>query len=194
VPPRNEPESEPDLLCVGALIRDERHRVFVHRRSPTRKLFPGLWDVVGGHVDPGETVEQALAREIEEETGWMLRTVQARLPTWDWEVDGVRRREFDFLVEVDGDLRRPRLEAGKHDLYDWVGPDNLDLMLVGRTDGDRRLRDVVAMAVRTRLTERLCLVPAGPEHSWETEGVGTWMAYDRTTGELIGRRRSARPG
>lgn len=147
--------------CVGALIRDRRGRIFVHRRSPDRRLFPGIWDIVGGHVEPGETAPEALAREIEEETGWRLRRIEACVADWQWEYDGVVRRELDFLVEVDGDLGSPRLEAGKHDAYDWVGPDNLDLMMVGRTDGDRRLRDIVARAVRTRLTGRLRLEPIG---------------------------------
>jgi RimJ/RimL family protein N-acetyltransferase len=75
------------------------------------------------------------------------------------------RLERDYLVEVDGDLDAPRLEIGKHDAYAWVGADNLDLMMEGRIDGDRRLRDLVAKAVRTRLTERLRLEPLGPEHA-----------------------------
>lgn len=149
------------VLCVGALIRDGRNRVFVHRRSPTRRLLPGTWDVVGGHAEPGETPEQALAREIEEETGWRLRRIEARLTDWQWEHQGVTRQEFDYLVEVDGDLAAPRLEEGKHDAFDWVGPGNLDLMMAGRTDGDRRLRDIVARAARTRLTPRLRLDPVG---------------------------------
>jgi hypothetical protein len=39
------------------------------------------------------------------------------------------------------------------------------LMMEGRTDGDRRLRDIVAKAVRTRLTGRLRLEPIGLEHA-----------------------------
>ena len=207
---------------MGALVRDSRNRVFVQRRSASRTLLPGTWDIVGGHVEPGETPEQALARELWEETGWRLRRIEARLADWEWEHQGVVRRELDYLVEVDGDLSAPRLEPGKHDAYAWVGPDNLDLLLEGRRDGDRRLRDLVAKAVRTRLTERLRLEPVGVEHAddrwrlhqdqqvaawfgtrltaqaayrwaargwrgWELDGVDKWMAYDRETGELIGR-------
>jgi RimJ/RimL family protein N-acetyltransferase/ADP-ribose pyrophosphatase YjhB (NUDIX family) len=159
--------------CVGALIRDEHNRVYVHRRSPDRRLLPGVWDVVGGHLEPGESPEQALAREIEEETGWTLDRIEAVIAEWEWDVDErhsadpatrFRRYERDYLVEVQGVLAAPRLEASKHDAFAWVGPDMLDLMMVGRTDGDRRLRDIVAKAVRTRLTERLRLEPIGPEH------------------------------
>lgn len=150
------------VACVGALIRDDRNRVYVHRRSASRRLLPGTWDVVGGHVETGETPEQALAREIAEETGWRLRRIEAQTADWEWFHDGIVRRELDYLVEVDGDLSAPRLESGKHDAHAWLGPDNLELMMAGRLDGDRRLRDIAARAVRTRLTSRLRLEPIGP--------------------------------
>ncbi|ADB29231.1 NUDIX hydrolase [Kribbella flavida DSM 17836] len=152
-----------EVDCVGALIRDARQRVYVHRRTAERRLLPGIWDIVGGHLEAGETPEQALAREVEEETGWTVREVLAPVADWEWEYAGRVRRELDFLVAVDGDLERPRLEQGKHDAGAWVGPDDVELLMVGRTDGDRRLLDIVAHAVRIRLTERLRLEPVrGP--------------------------------
>lgn len=211
-----------DVTCVGALIRDARNRVYVHRRTTRRRLLPGTWDIVGGHVEDGETPEDALAREIEEETGWTLRHAEALVAEWEWEMDGVVRHELDYLVEVDGDLGRPRPEDGKHDAYAWIGPADLELMMAGRADGDRRLLDVVAKATRTRLTDRLRLEPIGLEHvddiwrlhqydeiaawyegkwsrerartsvarraeGWRTDGVQKWIAYDRVSGELVGR-------
>src|SRR5579875_608299 len=182
------------VSCVGALIRDGRDRVYVHRRSDSRRLLPGTWDVVGGHVEPGETPRQALAREIEEETGWRLRRIEAQLADWEWAHEGVTRRELDYLVEVDGDLGAPRLEEGKHDPYAWVGRDNLDLMMQGRRDGDRRLRDIVARAARIRLTDRLRLEPAGRWHAgdlWrlhQDPAVAPW--YDGRWTVLTAQRRA----
>jgi RimJ/RimL family protein N-acetyltransferase len=200
------------MPAVGALIRDERNRVYARRQS-----FPGSWDIVGGRVEPGETGEQALARHIERQTGWRLRHIEAAIADRDRAVGGVLGRETDFLVEVDGNLACPRPETG----FCWVGPDSLDVLMEGR-DGDRRLRDIVARAVRTRLTPRLRLSPLGPWHAddlwrlhndegvaawfggrrtvamiadraargaegWERDGVNNWMAYDRGSGELVGR-------
>ncbi|GAA0574289.1 hypothetical protein GCM10009534_05220 [Kribbella sandramycini] len=119
--------------------------------------------MVGGHLESGETPEEALRREVEEETGWTVGEILATVADWEWEHEGRVRREVDYLVTVDGDLERPRLEVGKHDRSAWVGPGELELLMEGRTDGDRRLRDVVAHAVRTRMTERLRLEPVtGP--------------------------------
>jgi mutator protein MutT len=149
--------------CVGALIRDEQHRVYVQRRTAERRLLPGIWDIVGGHLEAGETPEQALAREVEEETGWKVRDILWTITDWEWEYEGRVRREIDYLVTVDGDLTHPRLEEGKQDAAAWVGPGDLELLMVNRTDGDRRLRDIVAHAVRTRFTDRLRLEPlTGP--------------------------------
>ncbi|MEV6287960.1 GNAT family N-acetyltransferase [Kribbella sp. NPDC051770] len=150
-----------EVDCVGALIRDGEQRVYVQRRTLERRLFPGIWDIVGGHVEAGETPEEALAREVLEETGWVVRSVLAVVADWEWEYEGRVRRELDYLVEVDGDLSAPRLEEGKHDAGAWVGAEDVGLLMVGRTDGDERLRDIVAHVVRMRMSERLRLVPVG---------------------------------
>lgn len=183
-------------VCVGALIRDDRNRVFVHRRSADRRLLPGTWDIVGGHVEPGESSDEALAREIEEETGWGLRRIEAVVADWRWEFDGTVRSERDYLVEVEGDLSTPRLEPGKHDAFAWVGPDDLDLLMEGRTDGDRQLRDIVAKATRIRLTDRLRLEPLGHEHLDDLvtlhrdPGVAAW--FDGPWSEVEAQKRTTR--
>ena len=52
---------------VGALILDEQGRVFLARRGPLAKNERGLWEFPGGSVEFGETLAQALVREIREE-------------------------------------------------------------------------------------------------------------------------------
>lgn len=136
--------------CVGALIRNAKGEVFVMRRAATAALFPGAWDIVGGHLEAGESMTAALAREIREETGWTLRAVGDRIGNWEGEHAGVVRHERDYLVEVDGNLTAPQLHAAEHDAWAWIGADALDLLLDGRADGDARLRDLVARALAVR--------------------------------------------
>jgi mutator protein MutT len=38
-------------------------------RRAAHRSYPDCWDIIGGHVEPGETLEQTLVREVEEETG-----------------------------------------------------------------------------------------------------------------------------
>jgi len=115
-------------LVVGALVTDESGRIYLQRRSLTRELFPGRWDLVGGHAEAGESVMRALARELSEETGWQLTDLGPVVELIDWEAGGTRRREIDLLVRAAGDLERPRLELGKHDQGRWLGPAELELL------------------------------------------------------------------
>ncbi len=56
------------LLVVAAVLIDARKRVLLAQRPPG-KTFAGLWEFPGGKMEPGETPESALARELREELG-----------------------------------------------------------------------------------------------------------------------------
>jgi 8-oxo-dGTP diphosphatase len=143
------PEHPDGSLCVGAVIVDDEGRVFVHRRGPDRTLFPGCWDLPGGHVEPDEAPLDALRREIEEETGWRLRRVVAELGETTWTGDdGIRRCELDYLVEVDGELAAPRLEWPHHVEFAWVGLDEVDRLVEDTTPVDADIREIVARGLR----------------------------------------------
>lgn len=141
-----------ETWAVGAVVLDTDGRAFAQRRSPGRRLFPDCWDIVGGHVEPGETLLAALAREVEEETGWRLRAVRRLIGVSTWEGDDGQglRHEADFVVDVDGDLARPRLEPGKHTEYDWFGPEDLERLKENRASGETLVHDVIAAALDLR--------------------------------------------
>jgi 8-oxo-dGTP diphosphatase len=54
---------------VGAVIADEAGRLFLARRGPNAKNERGLWEFPGGSVEFGETLADALRREMREEYG-----------------------------------------------------------------------------------------------------------------------------
>lgn len=56
------------LLVVAAALIDGDGRVLVQQRPPGKPMA-GLWEFPGGKVDPGETPELALRRELSEELG-----------------------------------------------------------------------------------------------------------------------------
>ena len=54
-------------VAVGAFLFDEAGRVLLIQRG--KPPGEGLWTVPGGRLEPGETLAQAIAREVREETG-----------------------------------------------------------------------------------------------------------------------------
>jgi 8-oxo-dGTP diphosphatase len=74
-------------------------RVLVARRRPGRRLA-GLWEWPGGKVEPGETPEQAVRRELLEETGIVAPTLGVR-PLCLHADPGPPRIDFHvFLIEL----------------------------------------------------------------------------------------------
>ena len=61
-------------VAVG-VVEDGEGRVLIAKRSP-EKHQGGLWEFPGGKLEPGESVETALARELEEELGIVVEQAQ----------------------------------------------------------------------------------------------------------------------
>lgn len=56
-------------VSLAMLHRDGRWLIQLRDEIPTI-VAPGCWGLFGGHLDPGETPEQALRRELLEEISW----------------------------------------------------------------------------------------------------------------------------
>jgi ADP-ribose pyrophosphatase YjhB (NUDIX family) len=71
--PAHPTDGEPRVVaCVGAVVQDAAGRLLLIRRG--HAPHAGLWSLPGGRVEAGETLEQAVRREMLEETGLLVRT------------------------------------------------------------------------------------------------------------------------
>jgi isopentenyldiphosphate isomerase/intracellular septation protein A len=79
-------------------IFDREGRIWLQKRSLKKDIQPGKWDTsVGGHIAPGEKIEDALAREAREETG--LKNIDPQfIHKYVWESDREKELVFSFIT------------------------------------------------------------------------------------------------
>ena len=64
------------LQIAVAMLERQKRWLLQLRDDIEGIVFPGTWGLFGGHLDPGETPEQGLRRELEEEIGWVAGEVR----------------------------------------------------------------------------------------------------------------------
>jgi diadenosine hexaphosphate hydrolase (ATP-forming) len=94
--------AEPVLGAGGLVFNDQDEVLLIRDRL-------GYWVFPKGHLDPGETLEEAAVREVAEETGIMARVVAALKPTEYTNAAGIDRTIHWFVMRGKG---KPRLEDG----------------------------------------------------------------------------------
>jgi 8-oxo-dGTP diphosphatase len=107
------------IRVVGAMIEQDGKYLITQR--PPRATLPLLWEFPGGRVEPGESDQEALARELSEEMG-----IQVAVG------DRVIHVEHAYAAyDIDFCVYRCQLVGGRiehkrvHD-HRWVRPDELD--------------------------------------------------------------------
>ncbi|MGQ0664470.1 MAG: 8-oxo-dGTP diphosphatase MutT [Pseudomonadota bacterium] len=119
---RGEPEGcLPSVLVAAVALLDADNRVLLARRPPG-KAMAGLWEFPGGKVDPGETPEAALVRELAEELGIHIETACLAPFTFA----SHRYREFHLLMLLYLCRRwRGEVRAREGQELTWVKPARL---------------------------------------------------------------------
>ena len=109
------------IEVVAAIIVDSENRIFATQRGSGD--WKDWWEFPGGKIEPGETPEQALKREIWEEletrisVGQLLQTVE-----WDYPKFHLTMHCFFCRIES-GSLTLKEHEAAR-----WLAPDELSSM------------------------------------------------------------------
>ncbi|MGF1561937.1 MAG: NUDIX hydrolase [Geminicoccaceae bacterium] len=107
-------------LAVAAFISDAAGAVLLLRRAAHRKNAPCCWEPPIGKLEPGETVEQAVLREVAEETGL---TPQLVAPFATWRSIVAREPMIGVAWLLHGDQVELTLSE-EHDRARWLPPED----------------------------------------------------------------------
>jgi len=118
-------------MKVTAAVIEENGKVLIGRRKPGRHMG-GKWELPGGKIEPGETPQESLARELLEELAIKVRVGEFLCNAF-YDGDGVSLELLVYRVE--------RLEGEpaliEHQELCWVRPEELSVFDLA--DSDRKV-------------------------------------------------------
>ncbi|WP_433655346.1 NUDIX hydrolase [Nocardia sp. CA-128927] len=103
-------------LVVGAVVAHDGKVLLLQR--PADDFMGGIWELPSGKADPGEALDQALIREVKEETGLDIAGIRKYLGEFDYQSgSGKKSRQFNFTVDV---IDPEPIELTEHNAYTWT--------------------------------------------------------------------------
>jgi len=96
-------------------LYNSKGELFLQKRAMTKDIQPGKWDTsVGGHVGIGETIQEALARETEEELGLKI-FIPEFLGKYVWESSRERElvNSFSTIMDESPVINKDEIAEGK---------------------------------------------------------------------------------
>lgn len=108
-------------LIVGAVITNGTDVLLLKR--PRDDFMGGIYELPSGNVENGESLDTALCREVQEETGLEVGAITAHLGSFDYaSASGKKSRQFNFTIQV---TATGPVQLQEHDSYLWatLGPD-----------------------------------------------------------------------
>jgi 8-oxo-dGTP diphosphatase len=109
---------------AGGLLVNSRHQVLFGLRAAWKAAWPEHWDAIGGHIEPGEAVEDALVREISEEIGVTVTRADL-LAVVENRGSGEGHTVHSHIVAVTSWIGEPRNICDEHSQLRWFSLDEL---------------------------------------------------------------------
>jgi 8-oxo-dGTP diphosphatase len=118
-----------DLVqTVGAILVNSDGQVLLGLRAQWKNAWPGHWDIIGGHVESGETLEAALIREVFEEIGVKPKSshLLATFPERNPECHGYALHHVYTVTHWEGGA--PVNDSDEHMEIRWFAADELSAL------------------------------------------------------------------
>ncbi len=106
-------------IVVGAIIENDNKILLLQR--PEDDFMGGIFELPSGNLEEGETIEEGLKREVYEETGLRIKSINSYLGHFDYlSGSGKKTRQFNFLISTE---ETEPIRLTEHDSFVWVEPE-----------------------------------------------------------------------
>ncbi len=108
------------INVVAAVIKDDSGKILITQRN-LKKSQGGLWEFPGGKIEPNETKEQAIVREIKEEL-----TIDINVKNYiDEKIFTYPEKDIN-LIALECSIINGNIELLEHEDYRWVSSSELE--------------------------------------------------------------------
>ncbi|MFA5871182.1 MAG: NUDIX hydrolase [Parcubacteria group bacterium] len=102
-------------------------KLFIAKRADVKKFLPGKYELIGGHIEFGETIEDGLKREISEELGIEAIVKNPfHVFTYISENENKHSVEIDYFAKMADPTQKIKLNSEDHSDYRWISEDEID--------------------------------------------------------------------
>ena len=112
-------------------------KLFLPKRTKTKKFLPGVFELPGGHIDFGEDTVAGLKREIREEFEMEIEVGEPfYVFTYTNEVKGSHSVEVVYFAQFLDDIERMKLNPEDHSEFRWISEDEIGEIIAQNKNGD----------------------------------------------------------
>lgn len=113
-------------LVIRAIIKDSENNTLILKRAPDSRSNPRCWELPGGKVEPGESFDQAMIREIKEETNLNI-SLRRAVGIAQQDLPHIHSVHVIMTVDVDsGDLKI----SDEHTEYRWASLEEIKSLIL----------------------------------------------------------------
>lgn len=123
---------------------DGLEKVFLPKRSATRKFLPDVFELPGGHINFGEDLITGLKRELREEVEGEIKVGDAFYAfNYYNDVKKSHSVEVIFFATFITPIDKIKLHPDGHSTYDWFGEDEMDTVAKNKGQNDLELQGIL---------------------------------------------------